>query len=73
MIRMAVYDEWHKQLARSTIPKGQRMQTIHFAGGYLWDVRAFVKTLPGVVATEAERANGASNSLERLYYGYAER
>lgn len=49
------------------------MQTIHFAGGYLWDVRAFVKTLPGVVATEAERANGASNSLERLYYGYAER
>ena len=40
------------------------MQTIYFAGGCLWGVQAFVKTLPGVVATEAGRANGAGDGLE---------
>lgn len=39
------------------------MQTIYFAGGCLWGVQAFTKTLPGVIATEAGRANGASDSL----------
>ena len=39
------------------------MQTIYFAGGCLWGVQAFVKTLPGVIATEAGRANGAGDSL----------
>ena len=48
------------------------MQTIYFAGGCLWGVQAFVKTLPGVIATEAGRANGASDSLEGPYDGYAE-
>lgn len=48
------------------------MQTIYFAGGCLWGVQAFVKTLPGVVATEAGRANGAGDSLEGPYDGYAE-
>ena len=48
------------------------MQTIYFAGGCLWGVQAFVKTLPGVVATEAGRANGATGSLEGPYDGYAE-
>ncbi len=45
------------------------MQTIYFAGGCLWGVQAFVKTLPGVVATEAGRANGAGDSLEGPYGG----
>lgn len=35
-------------------------------------MQAFVKTLPGVVATEAGRANGATGSLEGPYDGYAE-
>ena len=48
------------------------MQTIYFAGGCLWGVQAFVKTLPGVVATETGRANGATGSLEGPYDGYAE-
>lgn len=43
------------------------MQTIYFAGGCLWGVQAFVKTLPGVVATEAGRANGAGDGLEGPY------
>ncbi len=45
---------------------------IYFAGGCLWGVQAFIKTLPGVVATEAGRANGKTNSLNSDYDGYAE-
>lgn len=48
------------------------MQTIYFAGGCLRGVQAFVKTLPGVVATEAGRANGTTDSLDGPYDGYAE-
>ena len=48
------------------------MQTIYFAGGCLWDVQAFTKTLPSVIATEAGRANGAGDNLEGPYDGYAE-
>lgn len=48
------------------------MQTIYFAGGCLWGVQAFVKTLPGIVATEAGRANGITDSLDGPYDGYAE-
>lgn len=48
------------------------MQTIYLAGGCLWGVEAFVKTLPGVIATEAGRANGTSPSLTGPYDGYAE-
>lgn len=29
------------------------METIYLAGGCLWGVQAFVKTLPGVIETEA--------------------
>ena len=43
------------------------MQTIYFAGGCLWGVQAFVKTLPGLVATEAGRPNGAGGGLEGPY------
>lgn len=48
------------------------METIYFAGGCLWGVQHFIKRLPGVVSTEAGRANGATNTLEGDYDGYAE-
>lgn len=48
------------------------MEVVYFAGGCLWGVQAFIKTLPGVTFTEAGRANGASNTLEGEYDGYAE-
>ncbi|MDN4492541.1 peptide-methionine (S)-S-oxide reductase [Ureibacillus aquaedulcis] len=45
---------------------------VYFAGGCLWGVQAFIKTLPGVLFTEAGRANGKSHALEGDYDGYAE-
>ena len=48
------------------------MQTVYFAGGCLWGVQAFIKTLPGVISTEAGRANGSSSSIDGPYDGYAE-
>ncbi|MCJ1782404.1 peptide-methionine (S)-S-oxide reductase [Mammaliicoccus sciuri] len=48
------------------------METIYLAGGCLWGVQAFVKTLPGVIETEAGRVNGSSRTLEGDYDGYAE-
>ncbi|MBK7822408.1 MAG: peptide-methionine (S)-S-oxide reductase [Tessaracoccus sp.] len=47
-------------------------EELYLAGGCLWGVQAFIKTLPGVVFTEAGRANGASRSLNGEYDGYAE-
>ncbi len=48
------------------------METIYFAGGCLWGVQAFIKTLDGVISTEAGRANGTTNTLYSDYDGYAE-
>ncbi|WP_416350150.1 peptide-methionine (S)-S-oxide reductase [Mammaliicoccus lentus] len=48
------------------------METVYIAGGCLWGVQAFFKTLPGVIDTEAGRANGESPTLEGPYDGYAE-
>ncbi|MFV0497003.1 MAG: peptide-methionine (S)-S-oxide reductase [Candidatus Fimivivens sp.] len=48
------------------------IETIYFAGGCLWGVQAFMKTLKGVVNTQAGRANGDSHSLDSEYDGYAE-
>ena len=48
------------------------METVYMAGGCLWGVQAFIKTLPGVESTEAGRANGSTSSLEGEYDGYAE-
>ncbi|ANU23753.1 peptide-methionine (S)-S-oxide reductase [Planococcus donghaensis] len=48
------------------------MEVIYIAGGCLWGVQAFIKTLPGVKATEAGRANGTSPTLDGNYDGYAE-
>ncbi len=47
-------------------------EELYVAGGCLWGVQAFVETLPGVVFTEAGRANGTSDSLDGDYDGYAE-
>ncbi|HMR50101.1 MAG TPA: peptide-methionine (S)-S-oxide reductase [Arachnia sp.] len=47
-------------------------EELYFAGGCLWGVQAFVKTLPGVTFTEAGRANGAGRTLDGDYDGYAE-
>ena len=48
------------------------METVYFAGGCLWGVQAFMKTLRGVVFTEAGRANGTTDTLYSEYDGYAE-
>lgn len=48
------------------------MEIVYFAGGCLWGVQAFIKTLPGVTFTEAGRANGATDTLDGDYDGYAE-
>lgn len=48
------------------------METIYFAGGCLWGVQAFIRTLNGVVSTEAGRANGTTNTIYSDYDGYAE-
>lgn len=47
-------------------------ETIYLAGGCLWGVQHFFKSVPGVVSTEAGRANGTTDSLDSPYDGYAE-
>ena len=47
-------------------------QEIYLAGGCLWGVQEFVRHLPGVMHTEAGRANGTSCSTKGDYDGYAE-
>ena len=46
-------DTFHRSLHRGVT----EMETVYFAGGCLWGVQAFIKTLPGVTFTEAGRAN----------------
>ncbi|MEZ9229543.1 peptide-methionine (S)-S-oxide reductase [Vibrio amylolyticus] len=48
------------------------MEEIVFAGGCLWGVQEFFKHLPGVISTEAGRANGKSDTTSGDYDGYAE-
>lgn len=48
------------------------METIYLAGGCLWGVQYFLNTLPGVIKTEAGRANGQMQDLNSPYDGYAE-
>lgn len=48
------------------------IETIYFAGGCLWGVQAYMKTLPGVLLTEAGRANGTSKKIDGPYDGYSE-
>jgi len=47
-------------------------EVIYLAGGCLWGVQEFVRHLPGVIKTEAGRANGTSSSTQSEYDGYAE-
>ena len=44
------------------------METVYFAGGCLWGTQAFFNTIPGVIQTEAGRANGTSKCLDCLLY-----
>jgi peptide-methionine (S)-S-oxide reductase len=48
------------------------MEVIYFAGGCLWGVQEYLRHLPGVVQTEAGRANGRSHDTRGDYDGYAE-
>jgi len=48
------------------------MEEIYFAGGCLWGVQEYLRHLPGVLSTEAGRANGTSNTTQGQYDGYAE-
>ncbi|MBV7297217.1 peptide-methionine (S)-S-oxide reductase [Enterovibrio paralichthyis] len=48
------------------------MEEIYLAGGCLWGVQEFVRHLPGVIATEAGRANGSTDTTQSPYDGYAE-
>ena len=50
----------------------KQIQEIFLAGGCLWGVQEFVRHLPGVVSTQAGRANGSSKFLAGHYDGYAE-
>ena len=47
-------------------------EEIYFAGGCLWGVQEFIRHLPGVIFTEAGRANGLTNTTNSEYDGYAE-
>ncbi len=47
-------------------------EEIFLAGGCLWGVQEFLRHLLGVIATEAGRANGSSQTIEGDYDGYAE-
>ncbi|MEF1255918.1 peptide-methionine (S)-S-oxide reductase [Vibrio sp. M260112] len=48
------------------------LHEIYIAGGCLWGVQEFMRHLPGVVTTEAGRANGTSSTTLGQYDGYAE-
>ena len=48
------------------------IETIYLAGGCLWGVQEFFRHIPGVLNTEAGRANGSTQMLDGDYDGYAE-
>ena len=48
------------------------INTIYLAGGCLWGVQEFFRHIPGVLVTEAGRANGSTQMLNGDYDGYAE-
>jgi len=47
-------------------------EQVYFAGGCLWGVQEFCRYVPGVIATEAGRANGANRTTVGDYDGYRE-
>ncbi|MFW7524460.1 peptide-methionine (S)-S-oxide reductase [Vibrio ostreicida] len=48
------------------------MEEMYFAGGCLWGVQEFIRHLPGVLSTQAGRANGRCDDRLDHYDGYAE-
>lgn len=52
--------------------KQPSIEEIYFAGGCLWGVQEFIRHLPGVLSTEAGRANGVRKDTKGDYDGYAE-
>jgi peptide-methionine (S)-S-oxide reductase len=50
----------------------RHLETVYLAGGCLWGTQEFLRHLPGVVSTEAGRANGSTSTLDGPYDGYAE-
>lgn len=54
------------------IQRIQLMEEIYFAGGCLWGVQEFIRYLPGVIHTEAGRANGTASDTSGDYDGYSE-
>jgi len=52
--------------------KKTHIQEVYLAGGCLWGVQEYLRHLPGVVHTQAGRANGTSNITGGEYDGYAE-
>lgn len=50
----------------------KKMEEVFFAGGCLWGVQEFLRYVPGVLETEAGRANGTSQSTANAYDGYSE-
>ena len=57
---------------RSSVNESTLEHTIYFAGGCLWGVQEYLRHLPGVINSEAGRANGTANSTHAPYDGYAE-
>jgi peptide-methionine (S)-S-oxide reductase len=53
-------------------PMTPNTEELYFAGGCLWGVQEFLRYVPGVVSTEAGRANGATDQGHGDYDGYAE-
>ena len=47
-------------------------EEVYLAGGCLWGVQEFIRHLPGVIETEAGRANGTSQTIHGKYDGHAE-
>lgn len=48
------------------------IEEVYLAGGCLWGVQEFIRHVPGVVKTEAGRANGSSSSTSGPYDDYVE-
>ena len=46
--------------------------TVYLAGGCLWGVQEFFRYIPGILTTEAGRANGSTQLFDGDYDGYVE-
>ena len=59
-------------ISENNLGNQSNTEEIFLAGGCLWGVQEFVRHLPGVVSTEAGRANGCTHNAQGPYDGYAE-